>query len=114
VLVRAHDAEGLIEFILEYFEFEALFDTYYGRELAVESVRRKKPNPHYLERALDDLGTESARVVGDSESDVEAARRAGLDSAFVRRPHREGLELSVEPTYEVEDLWGVAEIAGGT
>jgi len=112
--VVSSNQHTMIEFILEYFEFEALFDTYYGRELAVESVRRKKPNPHYLERALDDLGTESALFVGDSESDVEAARRAGLDSAFVRRPHREGLELSVEPTYEVEDLWGVAEIAGGT
>ncbi len=103
-----------IEFVVEFFGFEELFDTYYGRELTVESVRRKKPNPHYLERALADLDTESALFVGDSESDVEAADRAGLDSAFVRRSHRADLELSVDPTYEVEDLWGVAEIAGRT
>jgi len=112
--VVSSNQHATIEFVLEFFAFEALFDTYYGRELSVESIRRKKPDPHYLERALDDLGTESALFVGDSESDVEAARRAGIDSAFVRRSHREGVALSVEPTYEVEDLWGVAKIAGGT
>ncbi|WP_132061327.1 HAD family hydrolase [Halorussus amylolyticus] len=109
--VVSSNQHATIEFILDFFEFGDLFDTHYGRELSVESVRRKKPNPHYLERALADLGAESALYVGDSESDVEAARRAGLDSAFVRRDHREDLTFSVEPTYEVADLWSVAEIA---
>ncbi|WP_135828414.1 HAD family hydrolase [Halorussus halobius] len=99
-----------IEFVVESFAFADRFDTYYGRERSVESVRRKKPNTHYLDRALADLGADAALFVGDSESDVEAARRAGLDSAFVRRDHCEGVELSVDPTYEVADLWEVAEI----
>ncbi|MFC4449864.1 HAD family hydrolase [Halorussus aquaticus] len=111
--IVSSNQHATIEFILSFFEWEPLFDTYYGRERAVESIRRKKPEPHYLERALADLGTDSALFVGDSESDVEAARRAGLDSAFVRRDHSEGVELSVEPTYEVRDLWDVVEIATG-
>ena len=103
-----------IEFVLDFCEFGDLFDTYYGRGMGVEDLRLKKPDPHFLERALADLGAESALFVGDSESDVEAARRAGLDSAFVRRDHCADVELSVEPTYEVEDLHGVVEIANGT
>ncbi|MFC4552754.1 MULTISPECIES: HAD family hydrolase [Halorussus] len=104
-----------IEFILEFFEFGDLFETYYGREATIESVARKKPEPYYLERALADIGADPDRAlyVGDSESDVEAARRAGMDSAFVRRAHRADLELSVEPTYEVADLHDVERIANG-
>jgi HAD superfamily hydrolase (TIGR01549 family) len=111
--IVSSNQHATIGFIVEYCEFEHLFDAYYGREMGVESLERKKPEPYYLEAALADLGADSALFVGDSESDVEAARNAGLDSAFVRRDHCEGVELSVEPTYEVEDLWGVAEIAGG-
>lgn len=111
--IVSSNQHATIEFILDFFEFGDLFATYYGRELSVESVRRKKPEPYYLERALGDLDAESALFVGDSESDVEAARRAGLDSAFVRREHCEGVELSVEPTYEVEDLHDVVKIANG-
>ena len=55
--------------------------------MTVESLERKKPNTHYVERALSDLDADAALYVGDSESDVVAADRAGLDSAFVRRPH---------------------------
>ncbi|WP_128478118.1 HAD family hydrolase [Halorussus pelagicus] len=101
-----------IEFVLDHCGFRDLFGTHYGREMGVGSLDKKKPNPHYLERALADLGGETALYVGDSESDVAAAHRAGLDSAFVRRDHCRGVELSVEPNYEVPDLRGVAEIAG--
>ncbi len=99
-----------IEFILEHCEFGPLFDTYYGRELSVESIRRKKPEPYYIEAALADLDTDDALYVGDSESDVVAAQRAGLDSAFVRRPHSTGVELAAEPTYDVDDLHAVADL----
>jgi phosphoglycolate phosphatase-like HAD superfamily hydrolase len=100
-----------VELILEFCEFADWFDTYYGREMGVESSDRKKPHLHYLERTLADLGADSALYVGDSESDVEPARRVGLDSAFVRRDHCEGVELSVEPTYEVRDLHDLVENA---
>lgn len=100
-----------IEFVLDYHEFGDLFDTYYGRGMGVEDLHRKKPDPHFLDRALDDLGAESALFVGDSESDVEAAHRAGLDSAFVRRSHCADTTLSTDPDYEVETLDDVVTIA---
>lgn len=109
--VVSNNHHSTIEFVLDFFDLESLFDTYYGREKTVDSLRLKKPNTHYLERALADLEGESALYVGDSESDVIAARRAGMDSAFVRRPHCRNVDLSAEPTYDVADLREVVEIA---
>jgi hypothetical protein len=96
--------------LLDFFDLRPSFDTYYGREKTVESLSLKKPNPHYLERALSDLEAETALYVGDSESDVAAAHRAGVDSAFVRRPHCREVELTASPTHDVDDLHGVATI----
>ena len=100
-----------IEFILDFHEFGDRFDTYYGRGMGVEDLDRKKPDPHFLDRALDDLGAESALFVGDSESDVVAAHRAGLDSAFIRRSHCADATPSTDPDYEVQNLYDVVTIA---
>lgn len=85
-------------------------DVCYGRPPTLDGIRRKKPNPYYLRRALEDLGTDDALYVGDSGKDVVAARRAGIDSAFVRREHRRDLELPDEPTHEVTDLYELGRI----
>ena len=106
----SNNHHSTVAFLLEHFGWTGTFDTYSGREMSVESLQRKKPTTHYLERALGDLGTDSALSVGDSGSDVLAAHRAGLDSAFVRRQHARDVELPVEPTHEVETLDGVAAL----
>ncbi len=109
--VVSNNHHSTIEFVLDFFDLHSLFDTYYGREKTIESLRLKKPNPHYIDQALTELGADSALYVGDSESDVVAAHRAGLDSVFVRRAHSHETDLSVTPTYEATDLHDVAEIA---
>lgn len=108
--VVSNNHHSTIEFVLDAFDLASLFDTYYGRPKTIESLERKKPNPHYLERALEDLSCETALYVGDNESDVIAADRAGIDSAFVRRPHCADVTLSAAPTYDVETLDDVAEV----
>jgi HAD superfamily hydrolase (TIGR01549 family) len=110
--VVSNNHHSTIEFKLEFFELRSLFDTFYGREMTVESLSLKKPNTHYLDRAMADLGAASALYVGDSESDVVAAHRAGLDSAFVRRSHCRDVDLPVAPTYEVETLRDLPAIVG--
>jgi len=75
--VVSNNHHSTVAFLLEHFGWTGTFDTYYGREMSVESLQRKKPNTHYLERALGDLGTDSALYVGDGGSDVLAAHRAG-------------------------------------
>lgn len=111
--VVSNNHHTTVEFVLEFFGLADAFDAYYGREMTVESLRRKKPDPHYIERALEDLGAGAALYVGDSETDVVAAHRAGLESAFVRRPHSRDAELTSEPTHEVETLAGLGELLEG-
>jgi HAD superfamily hydrolase (TIGR01509 family) len=95
-----------IEEILDFHGIRSDFDTHYGREMERTSLTRKKPNPHYLDRALADLDADPERTlfVGDSQSDVEAARNAGTDAAFVWRDHREDYDLTVDPDHELDSL----------
>lgn len=112
--VVSNNHHTTVEFLLEHFEWHGTFETYYGRPMTVESLALKKPNTHYLERALSDLevdrATSSALYVGDSGTDVLAADRAGIDSVLVRRPHAADVEPPVEPTYEVDDLEAVVAL----
>ncbi|MFD1513655.1 HAD family hydrolase [Halomarina rubra] len=102
--IVSSNQHATIERILDHYDLREHFVTYYGRQPTVEDVRRKKPHPHFVERALEDVGTTNALYVGDSETDVEAAHAAGVDSVFLRREHRADYSLSVEPTYEFETL----------
>jgi HAD superfamily hydrolase (TIGR01549 family) len=111
--VVSNNHHSTIEFVLDAFDLESLFETYYGRPKSIESLRVKKPEPHFLERALADLEAESALYVGDSESDVIAAHRAGIDSAFVRRRHCRDDVLTVAPTYDIETLSALPDIVDG-
>ncbi len=111
--VVSNNHHSTIEFVLDFFELQPAFDTYYGREKTVESLNLKKPNTHYLDRAITELGAESALYISDRESDVIAAHRAGLDSVFVRRPHCRDITLPVAPTYETHSLYDVVEIVSG-
>jgi len=112
--VVSNNHHTTVEFLLEHFGWHGTFDTYYGRPMTVESLELKKPNTHYLERALSDLDADtagsSALYVGDSGTDIVAADRAGLDSVLVRRPHAATVQPPVAPTYEVADLHGVASL----
>jgi HAD superfamily hydrolase (TIGR01549 family) len=102
--VVSNNQHETIEHIVDVFDLDGVFETTLGREPTLDGLRRKKPEPHYVERALEHIGCDSALYVGDSGVDVLAADAAGLDSAFVRRPHREDYELPAEPTYEIESL----------
>ncbi|WP_410767009.1 HAD family hydrolase [Haloferax sp. DFSO60] len=94
----------IIEFKLDFFEMASLFETYFGRPRTVESLQLMKPNPYYIERALADLDVDSALYIGDKETDVVAAHRAGLDSVLIHRDSLPHVEVSVTPTYEIETL----------
>lgn len=108
--VVSSNQDATVDFAFEHFGLDRHFDTVYGRPPTVESLHRKKPEPYYLERALADLGAREALYVGDSETDVEAAHAAGIDSAFIRRPHRADLDLSVVPDHELTDLGDVVDL----
>ena len=110
--VVSSNQQATVDAILGHFGLDGQFEVAYGREPSIASLSRKKPSPYYLERALEDLGAETALFVGDNESDVRAADNAGIDSAFVRRPHRRSTEISCQPTYEIDDLHDLVSICG--
>jgi len=111
--IVSSNQQATVEYGLDAFDLAQHFETVYGREPTVESLRQKKPDPYYLDQALSDLGTTDALYVGDSETDIEAAHAAGIDAAFVRRAHRLGETLSVTPEYEIDGLAAVPRILDG-
>ncbi|WP_132060649.1 HAD family hydrolase [Halorussus amylolyticus] len=108
--VVSNNQHETISHMVEHFGLGDHFETVYGRDPTVAGFERMKPDIHYVERALDDLGTRSALYVGDSAADVIAARRAGLDSAFVWRDHRADYELPEEPTHEIDRLTELTDV----
>jgi HAD superfamily hydrolase (TIGR01549 family) len=110
--IVSSNQQETVEFMHDFFATRDLFATAYGREPTIRSLERKKPDPYYLHRALADLDADDALFVGDSESDVLAARNAGLDAAFVRRPHRQSYDLAVDPTYELDGLADLLDVDG--
>lgn len=119
--IVSNNQQQTIDHIVEQFGLEWA-DVAYGREPTLEGVKRKKPTPYYLEQALSDLGlsvetegdgapvvTDEVLYVGDSPKDIVAARRAGIEAAFIRRSHREGVELPHEPTHEVNSVGSLVD-----
>ena len=102
--IVSSNQQETVDFIVDHFEGFEPFETAYGREPTIHSLQLRKPNPHYIEQALADLDAENALFVGDNESDVQAAHNAGIDSAFIRRPHRDEWDLNVWPTWEIDGL----------
>jgi HAD superfamily hydrolase (TIGR01549 family) len=108
--IVSSNQQSTVDFVLDHTGARRHFEAAYGREPTIRSLDLRKPNPHYLHQALDDLGTDNALFVGDNESDVKAAHRAGIDSAFIRRPHREDWYLNVRPDYDIDSLSDLQDI----
>lgn len=123
--VVSNNHDSTVGFVMDHFGLESLFEVAIGREKTIESLRLKKPNSHYLDRALDAIDDDGARTpenggepispaeaiyVGDGESDLVAAHRAGVDSVLLRRSHNADLDPEPTPTYDVDSLHEVAAI----
>lgn len=86
------------------------FEVVRGRDPTFEGYRRRKPEPDYIEEALDELGVSEGFYVGDSIKDVTAGRAAGLETAFLRRPHNRDLDRPAEATVELESLAALDDV----
>jgi len=86
------------------------FDVVRGREPTLEGYERRKPDPYYLEEALADLGVSDGLYVGDSPKDIVAGQAAGLETAFLRRPHNRERECPPNATYELESVTEVLSV----
>jgi len=112
--IVSSNQQATVEFGLRELGLADHFETVHARAPTLEHLQRKKPDPYFLKQALSALGTDDALYVGDSETDVEAAHAAGIDAAFIRRPHREDDELTTTPKYEIEGLGALTDFLGDT
>ncbi|MDZ5810424.1 HAD-IA family hydrolase [Halorubrum sp. AD140] len=101
-----------VEFVVDHFQLNT-FEFVRGRDLGPDGFRRRKPDPFYLNEALDALDASGGLYVGDRATDVIAAERAGLEAVFLRRTHNAALDLHVEPDHEIESLHELVSLVDG-
>ncbi|UPV75912.1 HAD family hydrolase [Halorussus limi] len=100
----------VLSFLLRRFDLRDRFETVHGCLFTPSGLERRKPDPHNIEAAMEDLGAETALYVGDRSVDVEAADNAGIDSALLQRTGRFASETGVSPTFEVSTLWELDDV----
>lgn len=108
--VASNNQRRVVRSMLAEFDLLAQFGTIHAREPLPESIRRKKPSPTFLERAMDDLGVSDPLYVGDKATDIQAGQRAGMDVALLRRAHNRDRSIEPEPTYEFTGLDEVVDL----
>jgi len=107
--VVSNNRQATVDFVVDRFDLPV--EAPYGRAPTLAGYRRRKPDAHYLHRALDDLGVapERALYVGDRYSDVETAANAGTHAALLARDGDTGGD-GPEPTHRVADLHDVVSL----
>jgi pyrophosphatase PpaX len=93
VAVFTNSGRKALETIIKRFELESCFSCVLSRD----EVRRMKPHPDGIEKALEDLkvGAKEAMFVGDSVIDMLAATKAGVHAVGVVSGLRGENELRV-------------------
>ncbi len=113
--LRAHEVqlglisnapEDAVEMTVKYFGLRDHFKFFRGIT-DFEDLSDRKPHPDHLEFAKAELKREPYLYAGDAESDLIAARRAGMDSVWVKRSDA---SVDVRPDYEARDLREVRRI----
>ncbi|MFB6150733.1 MAG: HAD family hydrolase [Haloarculaceae archaeon] len=113
--VVSNNRHGTVRFVRNHFDWGGHLTTAVGRRPTLAGYDLMKPDPHYLEAALDALGTDPADglFVGDRRSDVATADRAGADAALLVRDDDQP-DGEPEPTFVVESLEDLLSIDPST
>ncbi|CRF28931.1 haloacid dehalogenase superfamily protein [Mycobacterium tuberculosis] len=88
---------------------------FFGTIVTVDDVKKPKPDPEGICKALLDLGADAstAMMVGDSHYDIEAAHNAGIRSVGVSWSLK-GIDYlkRYEPTHIIDDIREILPLAG--
>lgn len=104
----SNNRHATVAFVAEHFDLP--FGAVRGRDPTPEGFARRKPEPDYLQEMLSELGVEGGIYVGDRASDVAAARRAGLEAIYVRRPHNEERPVPEAAVFAVPSVADLAPL----
>lgn len=83
--VVSNNRHGTVRHCVDRFPWGNHVDTYRGRFPSLPDFDRMKPDPAFLDWALERLDTRNVLFVGDRRSDVTTAHRAGCDAALLAR-----------------------------
>ena len=98
--VISNAPESAVETTMKFFNLKKYFNFYRGVE-NFKDLKLRKPHPDHLEIAEAELKRKPSLYIGDAESDIRAAKNAGMDSAWVKRKK---FDSETSATYEVENL----------
>jgi HAD superfamily hydrolase (TIGR01549 family) len=79
VVLASSSPQDELDHYLELLDARDLADAWTTKE----DVERTKPAPDLVRAALDKAGTETALMIGDTRWDIEAAAKAGIETAAV-------------------------------
>ncbi|WP_438447146.1 pyrophosphatase PpaX [Gorillibacterium sp. sgz5001074] len=88
-----------------------------GSIVTVDEVSEPKPSPEGIRKAMEELGAEPATtlMVGDSQYDIQAAKRAGIRVAGVRWTEKgEEFLRQFEPDFMIADIRELIGMCGLT
>lgn len=106
--VISNAPESAVKMMVESFELKQYFKFYAGVR-NFEDLRARKPHPNHLELAKAELKRNPFVYVGDSDSDLQAAERAEMDSIWVKRSG----EVQSGHSFEAEHLTDITEYVLG-
>jgi HAD superfamily hydrolase (TIGR01509 family) len=98
--VISNAPESAVETMMKFFGLKKYFNYYRGVE-SFEDLKLRKPHPNHLRIAEAELKRKPSLYIGDMGSDIEAAKKAGMDSAWVNRDDR---DADIDPDYTVRNL----------
>ena len=99
----SNNQQATVAFVLAHHDIDC-FETAIGREPTLSGAAKRKPEPDYLQAALESLDATRALYVGDRPTDIVAADRAGIDGVHLRRDPGSPDTPEIEPVYSVSDL----------
>jgi HAD superfamily hydrolase (TIGR01549 family) len=108
----SNNYDGVVRAVVDHHDLPP-FAFVRGRDPGVDGFQRRKPDPHYLEVARTALGADHGLYIGDRETDLLAAERAGLEGVLLRRQHNADLDPVVEPAAELDSLAELETLLGG-
>jgi pyrophosphatase PpaX len=93
-------------FTLELYLKETRIFDFFQAIVTLENTPRSKPDPDPAFEALRllEAKVDEALFIGDSRFDIECAKNAGMDSAFVKWSYNDLSEMEVQPTFCIDDV----------
>ncbi|GAB6878929.1 HAD family hydrolase [Halorubrum gandharaense] len=104
-----NNRQATADFVADHL-FGDRLDAVVGREPTIAGYRRRKPDPNLIETALSEIGVSDGLYVGDRETDLVAAERAGLRGVFLEREHNDAAALAASPDHVVGSLSELPEL----